>query len=657
MRDKDSTLTWGHGLHLSLLALICLTPWALLLVSGELLFPYVTTKVYAFRSLVAVILPLWVALAVYDQRARVNWRHPVIMVFAGLLIWTMLTNAVGIDPRQSFWSSLERSEGGILLWHLFGYFIVCASMLTTQKRRLMVLLSFCCVILVIAVIGWSDLEPRAHSVLGNPIYYGNLAVFGIFLSLFVVSLINSRRNSVWLWAGWLIVTAALVYSVFLSATRASLLALFAACLVCIFTALTIKVVNHQIRAGLLAALLLSIAIGAFGMANYRTQIASWQWVQDSYLLSRIAKISTADQTTSDRFANWRVAIDAATQHPWMGWGQDNYPTAFLEHYRAGALDYAKIWFDRAHNAFLDWLVAAGLPGLTLYLALIAVAVWATWYRTPWGRAGKMAITGFLVAYLAKNLTGFDTLPDYLLLVLVLALIVSAQPHKAMKITSQSKVTPRPLLVSLCLIAGLGIAYLSNWQPFQANQKIRLAAQWIKLANQYPHLPDCDALPTSVEQAERDYCNHWAQDRFQPSHRYAPALRIIQSAYDTDPNIGHELFILLRGVALTKQREVDVQQKQQMYQVLDRLAQAELDHNPRNWMITFYWAVWHADRDEFDQALRLMNQLVLAAPNKTLFHVTHANILFNAGRVVDAEAALAKADRLNAAYAKTKLPSK
>jgi O-antigen ligase len=57
------------------------------------------------------------------------------------------------------------------------------------------------------------------------------------------------------------------------------------------------------------------------------------------------------------------------EKPVFGWGQENFNYVFNKYYNPAMFDQEQ-WFDRAHNEFLDWLIAGGLPAFFLYISLL-----------------------------------------------------------------------------------------------------------------------------------------------------------------------------------------------------------------------------------------------------------------------------------------------
>ena len=644
-------------LHVLVLWLILITPWTLILVDKDLFYPYVTTKVYAFRVVVDALFPLWLVLTFNDVRVRIPWRHPVILSFGLLLIWVFICNLAGIDPRLSFWSSLERSEGGLGLLHLFLYFIASAGMLNTRRRQQLLILSVLLVILVIMVLGWAGVgetedKRRVASVLGNPIYYGNLMVFGLFLSLFLTAFINQSWRSSYLWYGWSVVATALVYSVFASATRASLLSLVLAVLGGITIGLILKAQTIRGRLIGLCAVLVSGVASIGILFAYRVQIMAWSWVQNNLLLARLFRVFDLDQTTSDRFSNWHIAIDTFKQHSWLGWGQENYSSAFHEFYRAGVLDNAKTWFDRAHNGYLDWLVAAGAPGLAFYCLLVGSALWAVWSKTTWGKLEKIAVSGFFLAYLGKNITGFDPLSASIVLVSILAIIVGQE--RASDQTGVGEMSNR-FQVGLTvtgILVGVSLAYMFAWQPFVANQTAANAVRFANIADRYPSLPKCYALSASGSSLRREqvFCEQWKQVQYKPSHRYAPSLNMLKSAYQLDSKLGQKLFVDLRSKQSIWSSNADAEIAAEFEQEMIQIATTELARNNRNWKLKYYLAIFYFTRGQMELGQQTLRDLIEATPDKTVFYIPYAEMLLNLGRFDEAKTAYDKAKQLNGSYA-------
>ena len=108
------------------------------------------------------------------------------------------------------------------------------------------------------------------------------------------------------------------------------------------------------------AVLLILIFGFFAVKNT-------DMIKSSPVLSRIASISI-NEATSARFPVWNMALKGFKEKPILGWGQENFNYVFNKNYEPKMYNQEQ-WFDRAHNIFLDWLVAGGFLGLLSYLSI------------------------------------------------------------------------------------------------------------------------------------------------------------------------------------------------------------------------------------------------------------------------------------------------
>ncbi len=118
----------------TLLALL-FAPLSLLFVDNNLLFPYITSKNFAWRLVIEIALVSWASLALLDARYRINLKNPLVLSFAGFVAVMGLANLFGFDPYASFWSNAERMDGYVGLLHMFAFFIALLGFSKAQKEE------------------------------------------------------------------------------------------------------------------------------------------------------------------------------------------------------------------------------------------------------------------------------------------------------------------------------------------------------------------------------------------------------------------------------------------------------------------------------------------------------------------------------------------
>lgn len=124
-----------------------------------------------------------------------------------------------------------------------------------------------------------------------------------------------------------------------------------------------------------------IALGAMLTVVYWPKIRLKKKDLTLIILGVIAMVVVYGIVASNRPASrfdqreviWQRAIEAIGKRPIMGWGLENFETAFNSTLRPGDFDWKNVRVDKAHNEVLEITVAGGLVGLGLYLGLIGVA--------------------------------------------------------------------------------------------------------------------------------------------------------------------------------------------------------------------------------------------------------------------------------------------
>jgi Flp pilus assembly protein TadD len=154
-----------------------------------------------------------------------------------------------------------------------------------------------------------------------------------------------------------------------------------------------------------------------------------QFVQNMPAVSRIANVSLEEATVQSRLLYiWPIALGGAMEKPVTGWGQENFSYIFNEHYPSQMYNQEQ-WFDRAHNQFLDWLVAGGVPAFLLYVLLFFLMVWIILRSDKLLVPEKGILLGLLAAYAFNNSFVFDNLMSAVYFYILLAYVhgLSAEP--------------------------------------------------------------------------------------------------------------------------------------------------------------------------------------------------------------------------------------
>jgi O-antigen ligase/tetratricopeptide (TPR) repeat protein len=419
----------NRNLRYSLYTGLFLIPFVGFIVAGSLFFPYITGKNIVFRILIEIVAVIYVVLAVRD-RNYLPKRSTLLYAFSAFIIVLFVADCFGIYPYKSFFSNFERMEGWVTHIHLFVYFLILSATLKTQQLWERFFQTIIGASIIMGIYGLNELSKgtvRIDGTLGNSSYLGVYMLINMFLSLFLLlrHLRKNVSNTNKIWATVIYGIIAIFQFIIMaeSGTRGSLLGLFGGTVfvaVCFAIWEKEKKVLRYTGIGLIIVILATIGF-AFAIKNT-------SFAKNNSTVSRFTALATtnlsgyASTNGAARFAIWGIAWKGVEQHPVLGWGQDAFNYVFNMHYDPKIYDQEQ-WFDRAHDVFLDWLIAGGVIGLIAYLSLYGAAIYLMWFKktntgdgsiSPFYFEEKVAFTGLIIAYFIHNLFVFDSLTSYIL---------------------------------------------------------------------------------------------------------------------------------------------------------------------------------------------------------------------------------------------------
>ena len=453
MRARAQKTPAAETVVVVLLALVAALP---LIVIDGLFFPFITGKGIAFRLLVAgaLLAASVVFLTRKPEAPKVSLIGAALSAFLGV---TFFANALGINPERSFFGNFERMEGWLLLAHL-GLFYALLSTFFTKARWAGFLTASLCVAALISLIGLLQIGGalpinqggvRVDANIGNATYLAIYLLFHVFFGLLAAWKTSGVKRITALTA-----VALFLFILYFTSTRGAFLGLGIGLAVCAVVAMVVAKRGTPLRrsgTAVLAAIVL-FSMGAYALRFIPAAVAD-------PLLGRIATISL--ETGETRLAIWNIAISGTLSRPFLGVGQENFGVLFAEGYTP-SLYAQEPWFDRAHNAFIDWLVAGGILGFLAYGALwasaVAVIVRA---RHALPKEELIVLSGLLAAYATYLLFVFDNLLSYVPFVAVLAYLSSQYGDYAP--SWRLKALPRielflPALLALIAVLSIVISF-------------------------------------------------------------------------------------------------------------------------------------------------------------------------------------------------------
>lgn len=437
------------------------------IISESLLFPFITGKNFIFRSLV-IISALIFAYYLYKKDITfTSIRTPIHTAFFSFITILFVADLQGTNPLRSLFSNFERMEGWFTHVFLFTLFLLLTQIIVTlQTWRRVIQISLIANVYVIffAISQYAGKTQIFQSVdridgtLGNATYLAGYTMMYVFL----LAWLAYTTKNIFSRFGYGIIALLNVIIIFVSLTRGGIVGLVCGTAV---TLLAITLFEKRY------VYLKHIALGSIATIVFIGSLIMWnkdsEFVQTTPVLNRIASLSNIESLDS-RLDVWSISYDGLKERPILGWGQDNFLYVFSKHF-SPSMGEREPWFDRSHNVFFDWLIAAGIFGIVAYLALFFVPIYVMWLaresKNNFPIIEKSLWTGFLSAYFIFNLFVFDNIVSYIIFVFVLAYITwkgyFSENLKTVKLTiNQTNITAS--VITLIAIASLFFLVYKPW---------------------------------------------------------------------------------------------------------------------------------------------------------------------------------------------------
>lgn len=398
--------------------------------------PFHFGKVVVFRSIVQVMVALYLLL-IWRDRRYLPKGHPILWAFIAFTGAFALTTLTSVAQLQSFWGTLERMGGLFTFVHYLVFFVIAGAVLRTRREWQVLLNIIVAAGVVSACYGflqkthWSFIlgsggRVRPFGTIGNPALFAGYEILAAFLAL-TLSFLRSATDG---WRMWYRGAAGIMLlAVASTAVRGSLLAVAAAFLV---FALLWSVLNRSRKAKLMLLGGIAVVVLFFFSA---LALRNTSLITNSPYLTRITAFSPQTFTVQTRFWAWSAGFKGWSETPktvLLGWGPENFNVPFSKYFNPKFFTGpgSETFFDRAHNMFIEVLVTMGLVGFVAYVSLFVAVFWtlARFMRTPSVAQGTgkrddgdqrdlrvlgIGFTAMTVAYMIHNAFIFDTSANFI----------------------------------------------------------------------------------------------------------------------------------------------------------------------------------------------------------------------------------------------------
>ena len=504
-----------------------------LIIFSQYISPFHFGKVVVFRSVVEIMLALYLLL-IWQDRSFLPRRDKFFWAFLFFTLAYTLTTITSVNVYQSFWGTLERMGGAYSFWHYFVFYLILVSVLRTKEEWLVFLKLTVFVGFLSSLYGFgqrtdisffigSGGRERIFGTIGNAALFAGYEILNVFLALILGFGASIKRDRNLLF----IAAASMGVATFMTVVRGSILGLSVGALV--FAGLYFHQTNSkQARKVFMALAGLAVIFIGFAFAFKNTS-----FVQDSPYLKRVTDFSISTYTVQTRFWAWQAGLKGWSESPQkiiFGWGPENFNLPFSKYFNPKFFNGpgSETLFDRAHNMFVEILVTTGLLGFIAYIYLFMVIFREMWRLKdkPEFRVPAIGFIAMTIAYMIHNAFIFDTSANFLVFFTALGFMsfLSAPEFKRAD-NSHKRVSSGVLAIAgvfLAIVTGI-VIYWTNVETTNANYATTrgIVAGWNN---------DFNSAVASYEQAT----SFDGAGRYEYRNQYAQFLLDYSSANDITP---------------------------------------------------------------------------------------------------------------------------
>ena len=392
--------------------LVILSFFSVFVLDRSLSFPYVTSKVLIFRSLIALALPLYLYLIISQRELRPNLKNPLSLAVAGFFLASLAAAVFGVNFGRSFWGNFERMGGVFYLLHLtllYFYLEMLAKISGIKLQQALKVLAFLGVLSslygLLTKFGFPDalypdgaLPFRVSSFFGNPIFFASFLIIPTFLSAFFAFQAESKIKQR-LWGAAFLLN---LIGIYLSATRGAFLGVLAGFAAGFFVW---SLLNNSRKLRLMG---LGAIAGA--LLVFLILIAASKFFPEGSILRRLTDFG--DSNTRARIIQWSAGLKGLKENPVLGVGPENYYVIGNKYFNPEIYRYDRSWFDKPHNYPLEVLLTSGILGFLAYLGIILFSLYAGYRALRKGLISPLefaVLVAAIAAYQIQNMFAFDTM--------------------------------------------------------------------------------------------------------------------------------------------------------------------------------------------------------------------------------------------------------
>lgn len=437
--------------------------------------PFRDDRLFGILVLLFLAVPLVFTLGVYEKYETVKFFLFLLLIGAGLIVWSIRPEMARIKSAGLFWAlfllvlflgflstifSPDRisgilgsyprfSNGFLFLLAWLVLLLLLLPLVKENKRRLFFfhLVFFDATIIAIVGIAQSlgfgfyeglnmPVFARAPSLLGNPNF--SVMFMAAALPLAAPLFFDAKKFASKIY--YVLGVFAIIWATIILSSRGGWLGLF----ISLFAASILVILCRFSKKQILAfAFLLLFSVSLW-----------WIFFQLTPRENLVTDTLQLNETNVNlRLFVWDISRQAILDKPFLGFGLGNFILAFEKFRGSNLADQAGV-FDDPHNIFLHQAVTGGVPFVLAFIGLVALAAWVGFKRIKQTKdLFTVAVFSGLVSLLAMACFNPFSIPNYLLLAFFLSILIVNEPA-SQEINENSKRFAKVLRIGAGVLGAL-----------------------------------------------------------------------------------------------------------------------------------------------------------------------------------------------------------
>jgi len=384
----------------------------------QYLYPWVSGKIWGFQLLVEILFPLYVLLAFRRREFRPS-KDPFLYALLAYFAIATLAGLLGENPHRSFWDKPDRLTGLFFQYHLLAFFLMAGAVWRRAMRIPVIaaiasasILSIHAISQVVHPAAGSD--GRGSATLGNASYLGQYLVPHLFLCGWLVYR-DWKSGLRWLWCA---AAGLIMVGIFMTKSKGALIGVFVGAFIAALIA-ALRGSGRLKKYGRIGLAALAAIVIAFLVGNRIPSVNRW-------LYANRLSLQYIQETSGSRKLLLENAVKGVKQHPFLGWGPENFEDGYYFNYDPETLRFSEYETrqDRPHNLILEMFHNFGVIGFLAYAAVFFFAVRLALRKDRHDPVAGAVLLVAAFSQVATNLFIFETPMSYMALFFMLALVAA-----------------------------------------------------------------------------------------------------------------------------------------------------------------------------------------------------------------------------------------